>query len=363
MPRRGSDSEQAGGPDIERDGAKVTMQTRVAVLDKTPHRFQVIPLREMLRTPSHSHLTEPSTRTSSLQLLKSPKKRPSRPAKLFVHLDDESGQAECLPKRRAASSVLQSKDQNRPLSEATQKKTATLQADRNSDHPSTHTVQIANESTIAQEFSPSHGFSQSLNQYSFRLKPWKSSSHLQISPRHDDVHEPVEDVKPDETAKGVDGPLSSRTLVNSSHDGWSEDLIASSTTLVDPEVELGHLPKLLRGDTKKRHAIYSHVGFPLKPDGFLSNTDDDGPSPQQTSATQSSLQEIPERSHPKQRYTIPNAYLFTSPHPGHIRPLRLTRNSQLQPQPGNGPVCHHEIILDLLQQVEEDITTWRNLEY
>jgi hypothetical protein len=40
-------SKRAPGPESSSDNTKLTMKTRVAVRDKTPHRFQVVPLREI----------------------------------------------------------------------------------------------------------------------------------------------------------------------------------------------------------------------------------------------------------------------------------------------------------------------------
>lgn len=65
-------SKPGPSPEISPDNTKLTMKTRVAVRDKTPHRFQVVPLREIgsLALPAQDTMPLSRTRGGALSTAK-----------------------------------------------------------------------------------------------------------------------------------------------------------------------------------------------------------------------------------------------------------------------------------------------------
>ncbi|TFK29314.1 hypothetical protein FA15DRAFT_752775 [Coprinopsis marcescibilis] len=133
------------------DTGKITMQTRVAVRDKTPHRFQVIPLREAAK---HSPTAIPVLDRQSSQLS-------SQLSRFTVHVDEQvkSKKLARSMKKLSVKPVLQEKDQNIPSEMHKMEFGGGVKDSQNS--------------SLAPISAQSQGYSHSLNQYSFSLKPWK----------------------------------------------------------------------------------------------------------------------------------------------------------------------------------------------
>ncbi|KAH6915264.1 hypothetical protein BKA70DRAFT_1258492 [Coprinopsis sp. MPI-PUGE-AT-0042] len=139
------------------DNAKITMQTRVAVRDKDPHRFQVVPLREAAKQGA-----PPSPRTV---LFSRPQARAS---KIYVHRDEPEarGTKQLSRSKRTArrEPVLQAKDVNISLAKGKHRKTESMEADR---------VQHTNTRSHRSLLEPPISSHDPLIQYSYTLKPFK----------------------------------------------------------------------------------------------------------------------------------------------------------------------------------------------
>ncbi|KAF6762888.1 hypothetical protein DFP72DRAFT_570923 [Ephemerocybe angulata] len=357
--------------DPDRDSAKVTMQTRVAVRDKIPHRFQIVPLREILKLPAPLPTPPDEATGSRVSRLSS-----SRSGKFSVHLDEPGTGKETRSLGRSSGKMaLQEIDVNQEISESTHKDTKPLEIApvfEESFSPALPTVSSKSHAL-------SHGYSQSLNQYSFRLKPWKSYTHLQGSPRRTNASADNRDLemnKPSElegrfgiTSRDThspDPPYSNEEEDPGSPKQGSEsdspDYLFSgfSRTLHDSDGLLDLSPKL--PDSKKRHAIYSTVGYlPLERQNFMADGERHVDLMPAAGAVLNlegtSRLRSPRLDHSLSPQLLPPPCAL----PAKTRPLKLLQHSRITPSAHNtDPLLYPEAVLDLLQQLDAAIESWRH---
>lgn len=357
------------------DGAKVTMQTRVAVRDKTPHRFQVIPLREIMRRPSQAQASSQSASPRS-----SSKLSQRGPSGRRTNTKDSAGNPDA-PKTRTHTGiserpVLQDRDINTDSSSQTHKKTTSLEIGRTSE-----------ESPMPVERSPTIGssryFSQSLNQYSFRLKPWKSHTNLQSTPtrtrtanRHSEKG-PLDDLtkisnfwnrtRTDSTPSSVDlGTSGDAQPGQDPHfsDQYSPGL---SITLNDPVAQLNMVDKLSDQRFKKRNAIYSHIDIlPAGSPGLSSSLEGDSSSGiYDVFSDLRDARNIRRTTFPVNSpdtsldYTPDRHTVHSFPH---TPPLKLARKPAFRCSSGPtfGTMCYPDTVLELFRELDDAIESWNN---
>jgi hypothetical protein len=323
------------------------MQTRVAVRDKTPHRFQVVPLREILKRPVQLTSSTGSAKSPHLGLgLKSPQRGSSVRR---GHTIDESSPRKNKDKVKAHSpgrNVLQDRDINTnsdPFN-PTHKKTISLEMSRCELESPQQSPTIAS----------SRGFSQSLNQYTFRLKPWKSYTHLQATPtrkRHNEKS--LEDLSsrshgyPRANSVHSDlncSPVNADTRYSDS-DQYSPGL---SPTLVNSAAQLN-----MSEGSKKRHAIYSHMD--ILPIGGYNFKGRDSPG--------LAIGDV--FSNPKGtcRTLQPSAPNITSNQlTTGTPPLRLASKPARRCGSGSvvGAMCYPETVLEMLRELDDAIEGWNH---
>ena len=221
------------------------MQTRVAVRDKTPHRFQVIPLCEVKKSPLDTTLVD-SLPPSPMMCDHSSRKHPT------LILDSGNNNKTRSLGRIPGRPPLRKKDVNSYLFDCiTSDGDHSLSAMAGvSQTPKSRNLPI--HSTRSQAASPP------LNQYSFRLKPWKSFAQMRSAAStdvfghtrsHDNDLETPTPFRPLSCGDKSDNTLSPRS------DGSLSDL---SKTLNDLDCsDPFMLPQSTSPELNKRHAIYS----------------------------------------------------------------------------------------------------------
>ncbi|KAJ3522043.1 hypothetical protein NMY22_g12061 [Coprinellus aureogranulatus] len=367
---------------IQDDGAKVTMQTRVAVRDKTPHRFQVIPLREILKRPSQTQASvslpasphasgrlsshNPNARRSNTKNLSAGHSSPDASTP-----DTSNARSLVLAQERVA---LQNLDLNTDPSKSAHKKTISLEFGR-------RFKESPNPAEQSPTFSSSRGFSQSLNQYSFRLKPWKSFTNLHTTPsraktvnRHGD--------KPTDDLVGVcnlwgtsraGDAFACSDLETTPSSGYhlGQDIshsgaysMGQSTTLNESVGQLSMANKALEQGSKKRHAIYSHMGIlPISYGESKDESESESPSglnrslPVPRDSRRATLQTV---SHQSYSGMVSNRYA-SDPLP-RTPPLKLARKAapRCRTDPTQGAVCYPKIVLELFRELDDAIEGWRD---
>lgn len=352
------------------------MQTRIAVRDKDPHHFQVYPLRELAHSPlpaEQSAETRPSKSSHPLSSLS---------GRLYSVHEDASGDAKKTRSlgRTSGKLVLQRKDTNIAIPELKHKKTASLEVDFT--HGPAVNQQGLNPSTL------SHGYSQPFGQYSFRLKPWKSWVHHSSPNRSacDDNTTRTVEVYNQPIIEAGDN-LSAATLglgilppTNSqSSDFRRQDLHAGvdlsqsfSTTLNDSDAESEALPKISEQDSKKRHAIYSHLGIlPLGRDGFLTETQtlpgllsfDELPLPDSEKSSNKRLQQTVTQEHPFPADNLvpfaPTGVTLPPTLPLKVARTSMTKLEHLNLNNLSDEIVYPEKILNLIREIDDSIKSWK----
>lgn len=349
------------------DTAKITMQTRVAVRDKDPHRFQVVPLREAAK--QHA---SPSPRAG---ISSTPAPPQAHTSKIYVHRDEpEAKEAKPLARSKRTARrepVLQAKDVNINVPKGKHRKAQSLEADR---------LQQTNAPTHSSLLEPP-----TEPQYSFSLKPFKvlpagSGSGVAQTARGERSQQRTNaivsdlsgDIAAPEPATMISNDLTSVSSPASStcdigHEATREQqdtLFARNETPVG--LRYAHSgPYSFRptaGDSQKRHAIYASAD--IMPDvDFLGEFRSPSTAQSAKPLDPTSEEANEHGNQPPEVAPLKPASLHSAAFESATAPLNVAPRPLVPPLHflDSGYLFYPPIVSDLLDELDRDILSWNFL--